>query len=321
MLKILTMALRIIVAFCLFFFLHITEYSAQTSDSDSEEYMSGFWSFWGSGGSDFKDYIEDSAGIAIDLVAVEGGKFDMGCTKEQYECGEDEKPVHTVEVDDFYIGRYEVTNAQFCAFLNNAGVGKSAEKNGKQLINLGEKLSQIKYVNGQFIPENGYADYPVVEVSWFGAKAFCKWAGGRLPTEAEWEYAARGGSKSKGYTYSGSNNLKEVAWYFENSKSTKSADLYEQHGNFPVGMKKPNELGIYDMSGNVYEWCNDRYNRDYYGYSPKNNPKGPESGYSRVLRGASWGDQQKACRVSYRVSVGEYTNYFMYGFRFVRDRR
>ncbi len=315
------MALRIIAISCLYFFTLIPDASAQASNSEDKGYMGTFWAIFGATSGSFNDYIEDSAGIAIDLVAVEGGKFEMGCTSEQYECGEDEKPVHKVKVDDFYISRYEVTNTQFCAFLNSAGIGKTAEKNGKQLINLGEKLSQIKFVNGRFEPENGYGDFPVMEVSWFGARAFCNWAGGRLPTEAEWEYAARGGNKSNGYVYSGSNTLNEVAWHFENSKSTKSADLYEGHGNFPVGLKKPNELGIYDMSGNVYEWCNDRYNGDYYGYSPGDNPQGPESGYSRVLRGASWGDQHKACRVSYRVSVGEYTNYFMYGFRYVRDRR
>jgi len=269
----------------------------------------------------FEDYTEDSCGVNLEMVAVEGGQFEMGCTSEQFDCGVDEQPAHEVRVDDFYISRYEVTNAQFCSFLNSVDVGANASKNGKQFIALDQKLSQIQYVNGEFVPEAGRGNYPVVEVSWFGAAAFCKWAGGRLPTEAEWEYAARGGSKSEGFLYSGGNQLDEVAWHYGNSKRDNSSGFYENHGTMPVGLKQPNELGIYDMTGNVYEWCSDRYNRDYYGYSPVENPKGPESGYSRVLRGGSWGDEPKACRVAYRVSVGEYTNYFMYGFRFVKDRK
>ncbi|PLX21975.1 MAG: hypothetical protein C0599_07220 [Salinivirgaceae bacterium] len=269
----------------------------------------------------FEDFVDDSCGIDMDLVAVEGGAFMMGCNQSQEECGPDETPLHEVSLDDFYISRYEVTNWQFCVFLNKSGIGQNATQNGKQFISIDEKLSQITYVDGKFVPEPGLENYPVVEVSWFGAVAFCKWAGGRLPTEAEWEYAARGGSESEDYIYSGSNNLDDVAWHYENSKVEGSSNFYEGHGTHPVGQKKANELGIYDMTGNVYEWCSDKYNRDYYGFSDKENPQGPSHGNSRVLRGGSWGDQSKACRTRYRVSVGEYTNYFMYGFRFVKDRR
>lgn len=297
---------------------------AQTANYEDrkEQYSKWLGSIFGVTQDDeFVNYTEDSCGVDIELVAVKGGEFNMGCSGDNPDCGIDEQPEHEVVVDDFYISQFEITNAQFCAFLNSAGVGANASKNGKQLIALDQKLSQIKFMNGKFVPEQGCDNYPVVEVSWFGAAAFCKWAGGRLPTEAEWEFAARGGNKSKGFTYSGSNNLDEVGWHFGNSENEKSSGFYEKHGTMPVGLKKANELGIYDMTGNVYEWCSDHYNRDYYGYSPKNNPQGPGSGYSRVLRGGSWGDQQKACRVTYRISVGEYTNYFMYGFRFVKDRR
>ncbi len=302
----------------------ISPIAAQNSESMADGNGLGEWLVSVMGGESdgyFADYIEDSCGVSIEMVAVEGGSFEMGCTSEQINCNVDEKPAHNVFVDDFYISRYEVTNAQFCAFLNNAGVGADASRNGKQLIALDQKLSQIRFIDGKYVPEEGKGNYPVVEVSWFGAVAFCKWAGGRLPTEAEWEYAARGGSKSRGFLYSGDNNLDEVAWHYGNSQRDLSSGFYENHGTMPIGLKKPNELGIYDMTGNVYEWCSDRYNRDYYGYSPVNNPTGAESGYSRVLRGGSWGDEPKACRVAYRVSVGEYTNYFMYGFRFVKSRR
>ncbi|MFO7863261.1 MAG: formylglycine-generating enzyme family protein [Salinivirgaceae bacterium] len=268
----------------------------------------------------FDNYTLELGGTTIEMVAVEGGSFEMGCTAEQYECAEDEIPAHEVKLSDYYIGKYEVTNAQFCAFLNSKNAGEAAFKEGKQLVNSDQKLSQINFVNEKFVPAEGMDNYPVVEVSYFAAKAFCQWAGGRLPTEAEWEYAARGGQKSNYYTYSGSNNLDDVAWYFENTKSDESAQFYEKHGTMHVGRKKPNELGIYDMSGNVYEWCNDVYSRDYYGISEVNNPKGPKSGDSRVLRGGSWGDQKKSCRLSFRISVGEYTNYFMHGFRLVKDK-
>ncbi|MDA3865841.1 MAG: SUMF1/EgtB/PvdO family nonheme iron enzyme [Salinivirgaceae bacterium] len=269
---------------------------------------------------DFENYVLELEGTTVELIAVKGGSFEMGCTAEQYQCSEDEIPAHEVILSDFYIGKYEVTNAQFCAFLNSKNAGEDAFIEGKQLMNSDQKLSQINFENGQFVPAEGMGSYPVVEVSYFAAKSFCQWAGGRLPTEAEWEYAARGGQKSNKYTYSGSSNLDDVAWHFENTKSDESAQFYEKHGTMRIGQKKPNELGIYDMSGNVYEWCNDVYTRDYYGVSEVNNPKGPKSGDSRVLRGGSWGDQKKSCRLSFRISVGEYTNYFMYGLRLVKDK-
>jgi formylglycine-generating enzyme required for sulfatase activity len=124
----------------------------------------------------------------------------------------------------------------------------------------------------------------------------------RLPTEAEWEYAARGGNKSKGYTYAGSNVLDEVGWYSE----------YKTH---PVGQKQANELGIYDMSGNVWEWCGDWY--DAYPFTAQTNPKGPLSGSYRVLRGGSWHDPAERCRVSYRNSIYPDFRFYFNGFRLV----
>jgi formylglycine-generating enzyme required for sulfatase activity len=144
-------------------------------------------------------------------------------------------------------------------------------------------------------PEWGWNDkHPMVKVNYNDAVAYCNWLGEefggdwRLPTEAQWEFAARGGNNSKGYTYSGGNDLDEVAWYADNAGGKTQS----------VGRKKPNELGIYDMSGNVWEWCKDWYGD--YSSSAQNNPKGPASGSYRVLRGGSWGNAASYCRVAHR---------------------
>ncbi len=205
-------------------------------------------------------------GVTFEMVYVEGGTFTMGATAEQGEDAFDnEKPAHKVTLDDYAIGKFEVTQALWAAVMGN-------------------NPSRFK---GD--------DRPVECVSWVDCQTFVKKLNGltgkkfRLPTEAEWEYAARGGKKSKGYKYSGSNNLNEVAWYDGNSGS-------QTH---PVGTKKPNELGVYDMSGNVWEWCNDWDGA----YSPTaaNNPVGPSSGSYRVIRGGGWDFDAGSCRVSCRL--------------------
>jgi formylglycine-generating enzyme required for sulfatase activity len=138
---------------------------------------------------------------------------------------------------------------------------------------------------------SGCDDCPVEKVSWHDANAYAQKVGKRLPTEAEWEYAARGGNKSKGYTYSGGNNLDAVGWYNDNSRSK----------THPVAQKQPNELGLYDMSGNVWEWCSDWYDKGYYSRSPQNDPQGPNSGKYRVLRGGRWNFSDYLCRVAARL--------------------
>ena len=185
------------------------------------------------------------------MILVKGGWFEMGNSAG----ASDEKPVHRVFLDDFYISKYEVTVAEYKEFC---------ESTGRVLASA---------------PDWGWQDkHPIVNVNWNDAKTYCEWRGGRLPTEAEWEFAARGGLKHKGYKYSGGNNVEEVAWYSANSLSSTQV----------AGTKRANELGLYDMSGNVWEWCIDDYDRGYYKASPERNPISSNGGKERVIRGGSW---------------------------------
>ena len=204
-------------------------------------------------------------GVSFTMIAVEGGTFQMGATSEQGSDAEsDEKPVHSVTLSDYYIGETEVTQELWTAVMGN----------------------NPSYYKGN--------NKPVEQVSWNDCQKFITKLNQltgknfRLPTEAEWEYAARGGKKSKGYKYSGSNTIDDVAWYTNNSGS-KTHD---------VKTKQANELGIYDMSGNVYEWCQDWYGS--YSSSSQTNPTGSSSGSYRVYRGGSWGNYARGCRVSDR---------------------
>ena len=206
-------------------------------------------------------------GISIAMVRIEAGTFTMGATAEMKDPWDNEKPTHRVTLtNDYYIGKYEVTQALWKAVM-------------------GKNPSLFKGDN-----------LPVEQVSWNDCQEFISKLNRitgktfRLPTEAEWEYAARGGNKSRGYQYSGSNNLSDVAWFMDNSGD-------ETHA---VGTKQPNELGIYDMSGNVWEWCQDRYGK--YNSSSQVNPTGANSGSERVNRGGGWDYYAIGCRSSLRDS-------------------
>jgi len=242
----------------------------------------------------------------IDMVKVKGGTFRMGCTREQNKCGGDEKPVHPVVLGDYAISRYEVTNAQYAVFLNENNIDRDGRDRRTALIHIDNKFCRIQYRDGKFVAEEGRSDHPVVEVTWNGAQAFCQWAGGSLPTEAEWEYAARGGQKARPTLYSGSNHVDSVAWYDRNAKGTTHL----------VGTKKPNELGIYDMSGNVWEWCFDWYSD--YPDATRRNPEGPRKGENVVVRGGSWLYYGSFCRVANRGSSAPSYAFNNYGFRLAR---
>ena len=222
----------------------------------------------------------DVNGVRFKMIHVKGGTFMMGATPEQKgDAFSDESPVHEVKLSDFSIGEMQVTQELWEAVMG----------------------SNPSWFYGNKLP--------VDWVSWNDCQEFIRELNEktkrnfRLPTEAEWEYAARGGNKSQGYKYAGSNNLDEVAWYVENS-GNKTQE---------VGLKKPNELGLYDMSGNVWEWCNDWY--DDYSSSSQNNPQGPSFGSFRVYRGGSWRGIARSCRVSNRYAYSPDYRYYGLGLR------
>ena len=231
----------------------------------------------------FANFTETSNNLNIEMIAMQGGTFTMGCTSEQgNDCFDDEKPGHQVTVSDFYIGKYTITQAQWKAVMDN-------------------NPSQVQ---GD--------DLPVEQVSWTDVQEFIRKLNAqtgkqyRLPTEAEWEFAARGGTNSRGYKYSGSNTLSNVAWYADNSAGAVHA----------VGTKSPNESGIHDMSGNIWEWCNDWYSS--YSSNAQTDPQGASSGSARVRRGGSWSSFTKNTRVSNRSSSAPdhpYYYYYRIGFR------
>ncbi|MHC1777590.1 MAG: SUMF1/EgtB/PvdO family nonheme iron enzyme [Lentimicrobium sp.] len=231
-----------------------------------------------------RSFTERVAGIELEMVVVRGGTFTMGCTSEQGdECYENEMPEHLVSLSDFYIGKFEVTQAQWRAIMGN-------------------NPSYFTNCNNCPVETAGWNDIQefLRKLNQLTGKNY------RLPTEAEWEYAARGGSQSRGYKYSGSNNIDDVACYGRNSGEK----------TWPVGRKKPNEIGLYDMSGNVWEWCHDWYGESYYATSPASNPKGPASGSSRVLRGGGFENKATFCRIANRTNFNA-PRYNGNGFRVV----
>ena len=269
----------------------------------------------------------------ITLIKVTGGTFDMGCTSEQQYCGDDEKPVHTVTLSDFYIGKYEVTVKEFATFVAATNYQTNADKGDGSYIWTGSEWKLTKGVNWKYdvkgsVRDASEYDHPVIHVSWNDAMAYCAWLSEktgntyRLPTEAEWEYAAREGGKAVLFG-NGKNILDPAQANFNASPDYKTpysvAGTYREKTT-PVGTFAPNTLGLYDMAGNVREWCSDWYDSDYYKNSPKNNPTGAASGTYRVLRGGSWVGYPRNCRVADRNShTPSYRSDFI-GFRLARTR-
>lgn len=223
--------------------------------------------------TNYTDYTETAYGVDMSMVWVEGGSFKMGS-----DIGDsDEQPVHNVTLDGYWIGATEVTQAQWESVMGT-DIRQQRDKAGYSSL----------YGEG--------SNYPMYYVNYDEAKEFCRRLSERtgrtytLPTEAQWEYAARGGRDGvrDNYTYSGSNSIGSVAWYYGNSGDRTN----------PVGRKSPNQLGLYDMSGNLWEWCLDYYGS--YSSSSQTNPTGPSSGDFRVLRGGSWDFDESNCRVTNR---------------------
>jgi formylglycine-generating enzyme len=273
-----------------------------------------------------------------DMILVEGGSFMMGRNDatDKIKGAEfsNELPRHEVKLKSFFIGKYEVSVKEYKEYIKATGKKMPSQPDSAWFAEhpdtkLFYPLSKTQWWGWK-------DDFPMHNITWYDAIDFCNWLsekeglkkvytyvgkydvnwdlsanGYRLPTEAEWEYAARGGKLSKGYKYSGSNNVDEVAWY-ENTTKYK--------GPAKIGTKKPNELGIYDMSGNVWEWCNDYFNSNYYTKSPKENPPGPGANVQRVLRGGSWHYRADYARIANRDGPEAGFTNFNYGFRLAKNQ-
>jgi len=296
-----------------------------------------------------------------DFVLIPAGTFRMGDSfNEGFSA--DELPVHTVTVDAFYMSQYEITNQQYCDFLNAAldeelivvdssDIVYYALMPGTVLYDAGDPCSPISY-DGRFVvpPKAGrsMANDPVAGVTWYGAVAYCNWRseqegrqpcydlstwtcdfskdGYRLPTEAEWEYAARGGFSGRRFPWGDTishlqANYRSTATHLYDTSLTDGCHPYFDDGTppftSPVGRFAPNGYGLYDMAGNVEEWCNDYYSKTYYGSSPQTNPTGPASGTSRVVRGGSWSEDAAPCRVARRNVLAPASQFSNIGFRVV----
>jgi formylglycine-generating enzyme required for sulfatase activity len=237
-----------------------------------------------------------------DMVYVPAGNFTIGSDSG----GSDEQPVHTVYLDAYYIDKYEVTNAQFAQFLS---AGNSSHYNSSM---------RITQSGSAYTAQSGYENHPVVYVDWNVAKAYCKWVGKRLPTEAEWEKAARG---TDGRTYPWGEGIDgtranycdvNCAYSWKDSSVNDGYAETAPVGSYPAGVSP---YGAYDMAGNVWEWVTDWYSSAYYSSSPSSNPQGPSSGTYRVLRGGSWFNVTLNLRVAYRLGLDPSARFDGVGFR------
>jgi len=259
-----------------------------------------------------KGEVRDNPKDGLKYVWIPSGTFSMGCSSGDNECYDFEKPPHQVAISEgYWLGQTEVTVGAFKRFVQAAGLQMPPEPQiGGRPLN----------------PGWGDDAMPIVNVSWADAAAYCQWAGGRLPTEAEWEYAARAGNTAPRY-----GDLDQIAWYADNSgsqhfdslsisrKEDEAAFLksLDENGNGPhdVGQKHANDLALFDTLGNVWEWVYDWWDTGFYRSSPPQDPTGPASGVERVLRGGSWIGRPRDLRVSLRSRRNPADKDFDVGFR------
>ncbi len=254
---------------------------------------------------------------STNFIFIEGGNFVPGSSSGDF----DEKGGKKTKVNSYYLSKYEVNNSEFCMFLNKA---KIKEEKIPLYINLKGKNRNIEsgiYKEGKLYKiKKGYENQPVSFVSWFGAYAFCQYTKTRLPSEIEWEYAAKGGiygcktykkkkNEDKCYIFSGGNSADSVAWFKENSENS-------IHNS---GLKKDNALGLFDMSGNLSEWCYDSYSETYYSELKRKSQKYNEKGALKVHRGGSWANSQKTLRLPNRRASNPYSRNATIGFRIAKD--
>ena len=274
--------------------------------------------------------------IEPQMAAIPGGNFAMGS-----EDGDaDERPIHTITVNTFLIGKFELTVKEFSQFVAATNYETDAEKIGYSHIYTYEfercnKVSWRDDEDGHPRPGSEY-DKPVIHVSWNDADAYCKWLSKqtgkhyRLPTEAEWEYAAGNGKKHTRYSW-GNNASSDmssnpiVPATASGQKPLICSSKFEENktGCFyvdKVGMYQPNDFGVYDMCGNVWEWCNDWYSAKYYTYSDTKNPKGPKEGENKVIRGASWVYYPEKGTTTYRSGGNPTLTNYNLGFRVVCEQ-
>ncbi len=212
---------------------------------------------------------------------IPAGCFDMGDSSDSCVGDADECPVHEVCISAFEMDIHEVTNAEYAECVDDGGCTVPSDPD--------ESFS----VRASYYGDPVYDDFPVILVDWYQAADYCTWAGKRLPTEAEWEYAARGGLESKRFPWGDTISGTDANFWG-------SGDPWDNDTS-PVGYYAPNDYGLYDMAGNVWEWVADWYQYDYYAISPLNDPQGPVSGTNRVLRGGSWYDSNFTRRVAVRT--------------------
>lgn len=243
--------------------------------------------------------VPDGSGLAggtgkySGMVLVPAGTFDMGSPEEEGRI--DERPQHKAFAREFYVGQHEVTAAQYCQFLNSVG-----EKAKDRTLRVNTDCPDCPVVKeGRlFKPKPGLADNPMVCVSWYGAADYAQWAGGRLPTAAEWEKAALSTTPFQPGDY---------------------LTVLPRKGAVPVTIASPGLLGVTGMAGNVWEWCSDWYDRDYYAKSPLNNPTGPALGTEKVIRGGSWASAESSKRIRNRHGASPRGYYRSVGFRIVKE--
>ncbi|HJT77659.1 MAG TPA: formylglycine-generating enzyme family protein, partial [Gemmataceae bacterium] len=291
-----------------------------------------------------EETVEGAGGVKLTLVLVPPGKFRMGSPKGEEGRFDDEKQ-HEVEITQaFYLGKYDVTRGQFRAFAEDDGYKTEAETDGLGGWGYDEAAGKFKgplfdantgkHTGGETTKyswrDAGFPQtnqHPVVNVSWNDAQAFCRWLARRsgkavrLPTEAEWEYACRAGTRTRYYSGDDAETLAQVGNVadgtakkkFPNWQTISAEDGYVFTA--PVGSFRPNGFGLYDMHGNVWQWCQDRYGQDYYQNSPKSDPQGTDNGLARVLRGGSWINRPKGCRAAHRSRYAPAYSIYSAGFR------
>lgn len=275
--------------------------------------------------------VRSNALDALDYVYVPPGAFEMGCVASDNQCQNDEKPSHHVELTKgFWMGRTEVTVAAFRKFVTATLRRTTAESDGWSQAFDGKNLKKKVGVNWQNPGFDQGPTHPVVHVSWYDASLYCAWAGGRLPTEAEWEYAARAGRPATKFAWGEATSDLVAAGKLANvaDQSLKRAypnlrtiTGYEDGFAFtsPAGTFLPNEYGLQDMIGNVAEWCADYHDEKTYASSSHQDPQGPAVGSRRVIRGGAWVDDASNLRASYRARELPTYHDSLTGFRCVRD--